>query len=390
MTTLEDISSFLYKSIENKKCSVSQLKKISSYEYDCILSPLDNSFIEKKYTEIVLELGMRECETKIKIKLKELTDSSQLLNLISDFHQISNFENFPTFLRNSFYDLIQRDRKYFKDEDLVVAFNRLTIFLKSEIKNIQEDVKIEFEFLERLILVFRESFVSFKELLIDLKLKEFADGKISLENVAKLIASKKIEIKFYDELQSLARKLVQNDSVVLEKFIRDEVLPFTKPVDIEEINNSVENEKKILKFTKKIMFIEDLHKFFITDSQYDEIQIVADTLHITKNLFSSNSENIFNFNGANLVIIANTIKVHNEVKFDLSGKNGEVEVLPSDAGRNSSGKGLDGKYGNAGENGGCCMIECTTIENPKSLKIISFGGDMTVRKVKMVAMELTE
>lgn len=370
MTTLEDISIFIYKSIETQKTNLSELKKNASEEYDCILSTLDISFIEQKYSEIVLQLWTRQCEESIKIKLFELKDSSELITLLSEFHQISNFDNLPKFLKTNFYDLIEEDRKYFNDDDLMVACNELLIFLTSEIKIIQKDVKIEFEFLELLISVFRESFLLFKRLLIDLNLKDFANRKLSLNEVVNSIISKNFDIKYYVELQILSQKLLRNDSLLLEEFIRAEVLSFTKTVEVEEVN---ESDKKIWKFTKKIMFMEDLKKIFTSDSQYDEIQIIADVLHIT-DLFHSQSHMVYEWKGINLFIIANTIRVHNVVCFDLCGKDGKVEDLPNDAGQNSNGRGRDGQDGYAGESGGNCRIECSRIVNPQLLHIKVIGG----------------
>lgn len=141
------------------------------------------------------------------------------------------------------------------------------------------------------------------------------------------------------------------------------VADYSQPPKIVDV---IESNKKSVEFHGKNARLADI-LIHIKDKVRDcqEIRLVGmKILHVDADLVQSI------FHGKNIFVLAQKIKVHGPIVWDVSGND-----ATKDSGGISSGEGIDGKDGFPGESGGNIVIICNEIENSQDWTVKSIGGN---------------
>lgn len=361
----EEVYKFIEQKVKYYKLTLKDVKFKISNKFNTTLTQSDISFVEEKFANIAVRLWEDECKMLIIDKINELKGKHNELNsLVTAFNETVDFNSVTNLLKNDSYALIQRDRHVFNENSLVNAVNNILLTFKLKVKEIQSAINDEYMFLYLFCEVLRSSDLKFKSIMKALKLREFAQNKIAIDVVLKLIVQVDFDILSYPDVQKLAYSILKSRSYILEEYIHAELKLFADDFTTKILK---EGDKNIVEYYGKIIFLEELITNLIPA---DEIRIFCEIFHI----HIIDEQTYFRFNVDNLIIFADHIKVHFEVTFDLSGRNAD-HVEDSKAGTDDNGRGINGKDGNAGESGGNCFIKSTKIENSHWLTIISRGGN---------------
>lgn len=361
MSEEEDVKKYIRDTIELTKCNVYKLKNLLAHQYNVSLRRSDVTFIEDEYASVVLKLWQEQCKNAIESKVNILRGNRvELKEFISKVNE-NDFDSFRKLVRTDYGTLIENDRNLFESDALRVAYNEIIFYIKKKIEQIQSHAIEEYKFLKAFIEVLRGSNFEYKNVIKKLKLHEYSEHKVTIEVVIYLIIINEFEIDSYRTLQSLAYELRQNPLQVDEDVIRFEITPFIVPVDKKSIDV---NGRSTLQLIGKILFLSDC--FDMLDQDTKDVQIICDILHISRD---SKENHSYHFNVDNLIIIANEIKVYDEVTIDLSGKN--AKTIEEDE------RGINGRDGYAGESGGNISVACSKVVNGNLLTLVSNGGSAT-------------
>lgn len=210
----------------------------------------------------------------------------------------------------------------------------------------------EISFCVALVSVLKNSNQLFFELKKKLKINKFLDEHITVHSFFEAIMKNSFDIPEYDNLKYYAQFLMLN-RVDLEEKIMEILREYTKPNEKQTKNIEVCDIKgKILTF--------DIFKKL--NMEFIQLNIICDIFHIKQNLPKE-------FRGKNVSIFANTIHVHNQVEWNLSGYD-KVTTWNGPAKERTA-----GIFGVDGQNGGNFRIECKQIVNPSLWTIMSNGGN---------------
>jgi len=221
---------------------------------------------------------------------------------------------------------------------------------------------------ESILWTLRNSFAKIETIVAYFKLKEFANGYISLADVARAINSNSYKIsfpdanhddrQFYADLKSCAKNFKKSKH---EDRIRSKINDLIKPAD-------QRTSSTVLTIKKNFYLSSYLNSLSIT-SNITEIRLICYTLYIDSELPKS-------FRGKNFAINANYVKVGEAVTWDLSGTP-VYGGFSSNAGQKPNGTGRDGENGKAGNSSGNFLLHCKIIENSSALTIVSNGSNGT-------------
>jgi hypothetical protein len=320
-----------------------------------MLGESDASLIEVCFSEIILELFKIECEKIIKDKVENSRRNvDDLIVLSAGFKPNTNLDTLPDYLKVGLYKNIkEEDEQIFDKNEIESMCIDLAEFLKSKVKEVLDGVENEFNFLKNLIEVLKSSFLHFDEILKAIKLKDFVENKINIKDVARLITASNFTVNFYSELKKQAEKIQKIGFIALEKLLREEIAPYIAPVEKTEL---LEENKKILKISAKILIIQN---DFEVDKDVKEVRFVGEVIHVASDLTLKTIDN--------LLLIADVIKIHDSVTFDLR----RAVEAPSDIGVS-----------------GNCLIICSSILNFNRLRLELIGNHGIQRKlVKIEGMK---
>lgn len=252
--------------------------------------------------------------------------------------------------------------------------------IMKEFFNIKTSVEHETTFCKELREVLQLSYSVYPELFDQIKAKEFSLKQLSakelIENVKKIKPSVEMDDDLrtaFDYLQATSADHFNAGVYYVIGLMRDELKNLHIEIDIKiEISDKDENgmEKKILTADKKLMVLsKEKAKIEQKLSDVKQVVFISDFFDIDDNLDREL------WHGKNIEVFADRIYIRGERIWNLSGNGGEA-LEEEDAGQNeSTGTGLDGKHGHAGESGGILRIDVEKrIQNGKNWKIISFGG----------------
>jgi len=207
-------------------------------------------------------------------------------------------------------------------------------------------------FYEVLTFVVKNANQNLSRLIKKLEIQEYLSDKTkTIKDLSLSIVKNYFDILFYNILKSIAKFFIIR-SAKIEPQVRAFLRDFISDSKI------IKKSETVYEIKKKLITSEDINE---VNEDFEVLQVICDTLHINSDLSKK-------FRGKNLSIYANTITIHKNVEWNLSGCDNFLAIKE-----------------NCGEkkliiNGGCLIIDCNIINNPSLFKVISNGGNASFAK----------
>lgn len=222
----------------------------------------------------------------------------------------------------------------------------------------------ESKFWEILFRILRNAYEDFEHIVLTLKLSHMYEDGSNFQYLLKAIKEADLKVDEFEELRELAIDLLLNNARTnLINNVRL-LCEFGKPMRLSSEDDG--NMKTLDVFGKNVRMKAVFEQ--IRSNDYDEIRFIG------MDVFHNDADMIVYCK--NVFLMANRVKMHVNVTWDVSGKNGEKLTKPK-ADQDSQGVGFDGVDGNSGESSENVVIITDKIENESKWKIIGNGGDGT-------------
>ncbi|UXX40581.1 hypothetical protein [Wolbachia endosymbiont of Oryzaephilus surinamensis] len=365
----QEIKDIISKEIAEHKSNLVQVKSYIEEKFHKLLSTIDNAYIERKYVKYCTRFWLRETTNL----LKELTGSKSRTVIQEIFNSLDNIKGLsqiPNPLNQlEYYTLLMEHYKLVRKEDEKFFISQFKKECLEQIVAYSDSAKKELVLLEAFV-----NFLSFSKslqsIIAELELEDFYRGNLSFDELINNIM--KLEVGIYGEnlivLQEATEGLKEEGLFLIDKF-KEVIGAYIKPVGIQK--RGIDGRLVVEVKGKNIVVSEILRQLentLLENPNIDEVRFVgADIIHIDINLKSEV------WQGRNVVILTKAIKVHDQVIWDISGKDND-HTYSDNAGTRKDGHGKQGADGYPGESGGNVLILVEKIENPKNFTIISNGG----------------
>ncbi|WP_264685759.1 helicase-related protein [Wolbachia endosymbiont (group B) of Pandemis corylana] len=366
----QEIKDIISKEIAEHKSDLAQVKNYIEEKFHKSLSTIDDAYIEKKYIKYCARFWLQETTNF----LKELNESKsrtiiqEIFNSLDDIQGLSQIPN--PLNRLQYYTLLMEHYKLVRKEDEKVFISRFKKECLEQIVAYSDSAEKELVFLETFV-DFLSSSKNLQSIIVELELEDFCRGDLSFDKLINNIM--KLEVDTYGENLIVLKKVTEGlkekeDLFLIDKF-KEVIGAYIKPVEVQE--RRIDGRLVVEVTGKNIVVSEILWQLENTLSENSNIEEVlfvgADVIHIDTNFKSEV------WQGKNVVILTKTIKVHDKVTWDVSGKDNN-HTYSDNAGTGKDGHGKQGADGHAGESGGNVLILAEKIEGQENFTIISNGG----------------
>lgn len=359
----DNIDKTIASEVKDYKSTVKQIVSYLEESYCKPLSSFEIAYIEKKYLDLCTDFWHSEVSAYLK-KLTDDKNSVVIRNIFASLDSITNLETIPhTFIESEYLNLLKLLKLSEDDE------KKLAQWFKQQCLT----CVVEFSALAELELRFIENFVDFlslttnlKAVIVGLELEFFLRDEITLQDL--LVNVSNLDVDAYGEGLSLLQASAQcfeepYDMFMLDRF-KHAISGFIQPV---MLNIKMIDGRLVAEVTGTVIVLSKQQKALESqlkaNSKIEEIRFVAaQVLHID----SSFDDAIWK--GKNIVVLAKTIKVHDSIKWDVSGKDNGHEYTKKAA------EERDGSDGFAGESGGNVLVLCKRFDRPESFTLLSNGG----------------
>nr|XP_034172188.1 uncharacterized protein LOC117600634 isoform X2 [Osmia lignaria] len=365
----QEIKNIISKEITKYKSDLGQVKSYIEEKFHKSLSTIDDAYIEKKYIKYCARFWLEETTNFLKTltESKSRTVIQEIFNSLDDIKGLSQIPKPLNVLE--YYTLLMEHYRLVRKEDEKTFISRFKKECLEQIVAYSDSAKKELVLLETFV-----NFLSFSKslqsIVAELELEDFYRGYLSFDELIDNIM--KLEVDIYGEnltvLQEATEGLKEEDLFLIDKF-KEVIGAYIKPVRIQERRI---DDRLVVEVTGKNIVVSEilqlLENTLLENPNIEEVRFVgADIIHIDTNLKSKV------WQGRNVVILTKAIKVHDQVTWDVSGKDND-HIYSHSAGTGQDGHGKQGKDGYPGESGGNVLIIAEKIENPEDFTIISNGG----------------
>jgi|GEM_PF-4548886 len=364
----QEIKDIISKEIAEHKSDLAQVKSYIEEKFHKSLSTIDDAYIEKKYIKYCARFWLQETTNFLK-KLTESKSRTVIQEIFNSLDDIQDLSQIPNPLNQfEYYTLLMEHYKLVRKEDEKVFISRFKKECLEQIVAYSDSAKKELVLLETFV-----NFLSFSKNLqsIIAELEDFCRGDLSFDELINNIM--KLEVDTYGENLIVLKKATEGlkekeDLFLIDKF-KEVIGAYIKPVEVQE--RRIDDRLVVEVIGKNIVVSEILQQLknrLSENPNIEEVRFVgADIIHIDTNFKSEV------WQGKNVVILTKTIKVHDKVTWDVSGKDNN-HIYSNNAGTGKDGHGKQGKDGYPGESGGNVLILVEKIENSENFTIISNGG----------------
>lgn len=365
----QEIKDIISKEVKEYRSNLVQVKDYIEERLHRSLSTIDNAYIERKYIKYCARLWLQETTNL----LKELTESKsraviqEIFNSLDDIKGLSQIPNPLNQLEC--YILLMKHYELVRKEDEKIFISRFKKECLEQIVAYSDSAEKELVFLETFV-DFLSSSKNLQSIIAELELGDFCRGDLSFDELINNIM--KLEVDTYGEnltvLQGATEGLEKEDLFLIDKF-KEVIGAYIKPVEVQE--RRIDGRLVVEVTGKNIVVSEILWQLENTlseNSNIEEVRFVgADVIHIDADFKNKV------WYGKNVVVLTKTIKVHDKVTWNVSGKDNN-HTYSDNAGTGKDGHGKQGADGYPGESGGNVLILVEKIENPENFTIISNGG----------------
>ncbi|WP_341819867.1 DEAD/DEAH box helicase [Wolbachia endosymbiont (group A) of Brachyopa scutellaris] len=366
----QEIKDIISKEVKEYRSNLVQVKDYIEERLHRSLSTIDNAYIERKYIKYCARLWLQETTNL----LKELTESKSrtvIQEIFNSLDDIQGFSQIPNPLNQlEYYTLLMEHYKLVRKEDEKVFISRFKKECLEQIVAYIDSAEKELVFLETFV-DFLSSSKNLQSIIVELELEDFCRGDLSFDKLINNIM--KLEVDTYGENLIVLKKVTEGlkekeDLFLIDKF-KEVIGAYIKPVEVQE--RRIDGRLVVEVTGKNIVVSEILWQLENTlseNSNIEEVRFVgADVIHIDADFKNKV------WYGKNVVVLTKTIKVHDKVTWNVSGKDNN-HTYSDNAGTGKDGHGKQGADGYPGESGGNVLILVEKIENPENFTIISNGG----------------
>lgn len=339
-------------------------------------------------TEVLKEMNLSPLKYETEVLTNRFLNSrlqnwkSFSLKAIKTFIENSNkkaLQNFLNFFGNNFkllevpMEIHNLDRQILlqnyelintKDEfEVVKDLYNFAFDLASEKSKV---IALESKLWTTLMEILRNAYEDFEEICSKLQLADLKNEESHFRKLLAAIKQADLNVAQFKLLKETADELWEIDSSPMFTGNLTLLADYAKPLKIDTKREGNKKSMEIFGSHVRVAKVLDQIKANVGDLQ--EIRFLGiDVLHVDVNF----AQNIFH--GKNLFVLANLVKVHGNVEWDVSG-NDSANKYSSNAQQNSDGNGNDGNDGNAGESGGNFFLFCNEIVNASNWSVKSNGG----------------
>ncbi|XP_065556502.1 uncharacterized protein LOC136024893 isoform X1 [Artemia franciscana] len=366
----QEIKDIISKEIAEHKSDLAQAKSHIEENFHRSLSTIDDAYIEEKYIKYCSRFLLQETKNLLK-KLTESKNRSVIQEIFNSLDDIQGFSQIPSPLNQlEYYTLLVKHYKLVRKKDEKTFISRFKKLCLEQIVAYIDSAKKELVLLETFV-----NFLSFSQnlqsIIAELELEGFCRGDLSFDELINNIM--KLEVDIYGEnliaVQEAVDDLKEEEDLFLIENFKEIIGAYIKPVGIQE--RRIDGRLVVEVTGKNIVVSEILQQLKDRLSEKPNIVEVrfvgADIIHIDTNFKSEV------WHGKNVVILTKTIKVHDKVSWDVSGKDNN-HTYSDNAGTGKDGHGNQGADGYPGESGGNVLILVEKIEGQENFTIISNGG----------------
>jgi hypothetical protein len=286
---------------------------------------------------------------------------------LKSLSKITSLEEIPSpFNRLKYYQLLIKHQELVSEANEEVFISKFKEKCWEQTGSYCDFVEEEFTFLDAFVV-----FLGSKNLcLVRTHPQRFCNGDLTFKELIEKIMCLKVNT-YGKELIALQREIEhlnnEEDLFSIDK-IKEAIEAYIKPVELQI--KTADNRLIIEVIGKNLVTSEILLKLndiILSNPEIEEVRFrVEDIIHIDTNI----EKEIWH--GKNIIVCTNRIKVHNEVTWNVSGKDGEDYLTAADTYENGEGK--QGADGRPGESGGNIWILAEEIKNPEKFTMISNGG----------------
>ncbi|UXX39938.1 hypothetical protein [Wolbachia endosymbiont of Oryzaephilus surinamensis] len=366
----QEIKDIISKEVKEYRSNLVQVKDYIEERLHRSLSTIDNAYIERKYIKYCARLWLQETTNL----LKELTESKSrtvIQEIFNSLDDIQGFSQIPNPLNQlEYYTLLMEHYKLVRKEDEKVFISRFKKECLEQIVAYIDSAEKELVFLETFV-DFLSSSKNLQSIIVELELEDFCRGDLSFDKLINNIM--KLEVDTYGENLIVLKKVTEGlkekeDLFLIDKF-KEVIGAYIKPVEVQE--RRIDGRLVVEVTGKNIVVSEILWQLENTlseNSNIEEVRFVgADVIHIDADFKNKV------WYGKNVVVLTKTIKVHDKVTWNVSGKDNN-HTYSDNAGTGKDGHGKQGADGYPGESGGNVLILTEKIEGQENFTIISHGG----------------
>lgn len=349
--------------------------------FQITLNTVDHAYIDDQYLTCCLKTWIEEVESSLEENHEisvsdENCNQEKLEDLLESLESITNLKEIPEpHSELKYYKLMMENYHSIgndREKTLIKKYKKICLEL---VIAHSDAFQIESCFLDAIVTFFRAT-KNTRDIIDKLQLEEFCSGELLLDELIDKILNLSSEDFDADVtgLQEAADRLKEKKNPSLTKTSRNLIKAFVKPVKIEK---KTLDGRSVIEVTGKVIVLNDILdqlETLLTDnsegnSDAEEVRFVGcDVMHVDRNL-----ENVY-WHGKNIVVLAKSIKIHDQVTWNVSGKD-NGHIYHDNAGTDQDiGHGKQGADGFAGESGGNVLIVADDVSDPQNFVVISYGG----------------
>nr|XP_033339981.1 uncharacterized protein LOC117228373 [Megalopta genalis] len=369
----QQIKDIIVREIEEHNSNLAQVKYYIKGVFHK-LSSIDDAYIDRKYVECCSKFWI----TEVVDTFKELTDNKSIgiiREVFGSLDGIEMLEDVPdSFKQLRYHRLLTDPHKLVSKEDEKALISRFKEECLERMVACVDSAQKELDFLDTFLDLLSTS-ENRQSIIVELELEDFRRGELSFDELLERIID--LDTNTYGvglaTLKKAAECLQQEQNLFLVDKLKEVICAYTAPATTRVVKL---DGRLVVQVTGRNIVVSEflfgLENALLKNSDIEEVRLVAgDTIHIDVDLKNEV------WHGKNLVILTKTMKVHDRVTCDVSGKDSDHSYDDggsANAGTGEDGHGKEGKDGYAGESGGNVLILAGKIENFKNFIVISNGG----------------
>ncbi|GLV40866.1 hypothetical protein CBL_10041 [Carabus blaptoides fortunei] len=349
------------------KSNLAQVMSLINEQYSEFMNDFASVYIERKYIKYCIKRFLNVIDSTLD-KMAQNSNETYFKKLFTYLDKIQSLDDVPDFFQEEYSMLLKKHSNLIKDSTHREIIKTLKSKCWNAILPYVKFAQTEADLLKKLTLYLRSS-KHCRSIIADLELQKFCRKRITVQNLIQNILNlKELNNKELLSLKFAARLLKNRKSLfMIDKFINilNSYSVIVTPMAI------TRNDRHVIEVNGRLIIISEIYKQLLQlkTSQIEELHIVgADIVHIDTSLEMSH------WSGTNILIVANSIKIHGNITWDISGKPGLDHKSAANKGVSAGDVGGNGVDGFAGSSGGNMHIVCDDIINADKWTIVSRGG----------------
>lgn len=362
----DELNDLIMESIAKTKILKLEPNIVAAFEkLEVTPADYEREILSARFIKFVLEEWKEESFEILLAKMENI-DIDALYELLKSFDNANTLEKVPEVLHTQNYKILMENLEFVNQDDASDVLEEIYNFVYENVDVKSDNLGKETQFWQLLLGILRAAYKDFRSIVTTLKLNGLKNESAEYQKLLRNVKDAKLNVENFLELQGVATELLNANVELRSKENMKVIIDYAKE---EEVRENTSGRVKALEIFGKNVRVED-HVKVIKDKVKDfgEFRFIGmDVLHVD----ASFEQKIFN--GKNFFIMANEVRVHGDVKWNVSGNDNDGEV-PEKAPQGHDGIGRDGVDGIAGDFGGNVVVACSKIDRAENWSIKASGG----------------